>query len=365
MIGTYGFRGLDLAVGDEPEELDEGELIFSVVDFSSEESDFGAGLFGVPKHVEGVKCGTSRAAQDAYDQRAVVVTEFFDSFSAMIDDFEESWHASRSDTGKHSGDHVVEVAWESLSGDTAWNVGVKDFEKVAEILAFGFFPEPVKGFQAWQVVVEVIVEGHGIEAEVGAHLAFFGCAVEVSALGVVEACGSERARGLFGVGRATGQVNVGGVVGADGGSDVRVFVETFVEGQSAVGADRHEHDIDQSLVGDLAHEVAVFFDRPEPGFAGMSFRAFAWGADAKGHISIFGVGQNEDVGVRILIELGQFLVERFSGQCCILHLRWSHVVSGPSFRTGLLWMRSLRQRGRFWCHLKRCLRLVCGRRGRT
>ena len=90
-------------------------------------------------------------------------------------------------------------------------------------------------------------------------------------------------------------MNISGVVGPDGGRDMRMLEQTFIECETTVRADRHEHDVHQTLVGDLTHEVAIFFDRPKPGFTGMSFRTLAGRADAERHVGILGVGQNEDV----------------------------------------------------------------------
>ena len=51
------------------------------------------------------------------------------------------------------------------------------------------------------------------------------------------------------VGRPAGEVDVGGVVGPDGGRDGRVVEQPLANRQRVVRAGRHEHDVDQALTG--------------------------------------------------------------------------------------------------------------------
>ena len=81
--------------------------------------------------------------------------------------------------------------------------------------------------------------------------------------------------GLLGVDDAADEVDVGRVVGADGGRDGRVVEEPLADRQRVVRAGRHEHDVDQPLPRDLPHLLAVLLERLEPDLAGVQLGRLA------------------------------------------------------------------------------------------
>ena len=119
--------------------------------------------------------------------------------------------------------------------------------------------------------------------------------------------------GSCGVGGAAGEVDVGGVVGADGGGDVGVFEEAFLERELVAGGGGHQHDVDQALAGVLADLVAVFGQGAEADLAsGVGLGRQAGCADAEGHVGVLGVGEDEvAAALGVGVDGGEFLVEGF------------------------------------------------------
>ena len=168
MVGLDGFDGVDDSFDDEAEELDEGELVFGVVDLAAVEGDPGAMLLGVVQHLEGVEGGAGGAAEDADDEVGVVGDELFEGLRAVVDDLQEAGAAGAGDAGEHADDVVVQEAGEFVGGQAVGQVGVEDFEEVVEALAFGLGAEGVEAFEGDEVEGRVVVEGDGVEAEIGA-----------------------------------------------------------------------------------------------------------------------------------------------------------------------------------------------------
>ena len=150
-----------------------------------------------------------------------------------------------------------------------WDVGIENLQEIAKALALGLFPEPMKVLERLHVAFEIVVERDAVETQVGPERALLGSAVEVAALDVVDAGGAERPCGLRGVAGPPGQVDVGGIVGANRGSDRRTIEEPLAKRQRMVRAGRHEHDVDEPLTGDQPHLLAVLLERLEPDLAGM------------------------------------------------------------------------------------------------
>ena len=125
-----------------------------------------------------------------------------------------------------------------------------------------------------EVVREVVVERDAVEAEVRRRAT----APRARSRGGRTGCGrcsavrNGRER-LLGVGRAAGEVDVGRVVGADGGRDGRVVEEPLADRQRVVRAGRHQHDVDEPLARDQPHLLAVLFERLEPDLARRAPRA--------------------------------------------------------------------------------------------
>src|SRR5205085_3342821 len=100
------------------------------------------------------------------------------------------------------------------------------------------------------------VEGDAVQAEVGPQRTLRRWAVEMAALDVVEGRRAEGQRRLGLVFAAADNVDVRGVVDARGGCYRAVVEQPAVNGQHLAGAGRHQHDVHQGLVNDLADEVA-------------------------------------------------------------------------------------------------------------
>ncbi len=89
VIRLDGLDGPDLALDDQPQEMDEGQLVLGVVDLAAEEGDLGPVFLGVVEELKGVARGAGRAAQDADDQVRVEPDQLFHRLGAVIDHLEE------------------------------------------------------------------------------------------------------------------------------------------------------------------------------------------------------------------------------------------------------------------------------------
>ena len=89
VVRLDGLDGADLALDDQAEEMDEGQLVLGVVDLAAEEGDLGPVFLGVVQELKGVARGAGRAAQDADDQVRVEPDQLFHGLGAVIDHLEE------------------------------------------------------------------------------------------------------------------------------------------------------------------------------------------------------------------------------------------------------------------------------------
>ena len=160
-------------------------------------------------------------------------------------------------------------------------------------LAFGLLAKGVEAFERGEVVAQVVVERHTVETQIRSQITLLGRAIEVSTLEMVDAPRAERMGGMLGVGRSARQMDVGRVIGAHGGGDVRVVEQPFTDRERVIRARGHEHNVDQTLAGDQSHLLAVVFERLEADLTGMGLGRCAWGAEPERHVGVLGVGEDE------------------------------------------------------------------------
>src|SRR5207237_677478 len=79
----------DFPVGDEPEKLNEGELVFGIVDLAAEERHTRAVFPRLAKKLKRVIGRARAAAQDADDEMRIVVNEFLHRLGAVIHHLEK------------------------------------------------------------------------------------------------------------------------------------------------------------------------------------------------------------------------------------------------------------------------------------
>jgi hypothetical protein len=124
----------------------------------------------------------------------------------------------------------------------------------------------------------------------------------------------ERERGLLRVvARAGGKPDVGRVVHPHGGRDGWIGKQPLVDREAFARAPAHEHDVDKPLPHDLADLVAVVVDgavRTDPGRAGGPQPG---GGQAKRHVGILGICENEVSAVGVGHDPSELGVERLGG----------------------------------------------------
>ena len=77
-------------IDDQPQELDERQLVFGVVDLAAEQGHAGAVFLRFGNQLERVVGRARAAAQNADDQMRVVGHELFHRLRAVIDDLQET-----------------------------------------------------------------------------------------------------------------------------------------------------------------------------------------------------------------------------------------------------------------------------------
>ena len=75
---------------------------------------------------------------------------------------------------------------------------------------------------------------------------------------------------------------------------------------TSLRAGAHEHDVDQSLGDDLAHQLPILVQRAEAGLAGVVLGTAARRGQAEGHVGVLGVGQDEVAARGIGQDPGEF-----------------------------------------------------------
>src|SRR5215204_6232394 len=106
---------------------------------------------------------------------------------------QEQWAAGGGDAGEGAGDEVVEESADVAGAGVAAGVRVEDFEEVAESFLLGLAAELAVGVERGVVEGNVVVDGHGIEAEVCAEFSLVGFGVNLAALDLLDGGGAEGA----------------------------------------------------------------------------------------------------------------------------------------------------------------------------
>src|SRR6202034_3334158 len=101
-------------------------------------------------------------------------------------------------------------------------VGIENLQEITKFLALCFFAKLLEGQQSGAVAVKIIYKRHRVEAQVGAGNLTVPVAFDFPALDVVDAAGTEGQGRFPGVTAVPHGPDIGGVVGARGGSDARI-----------------------------------------------------------------------------------------------------------------------------------------------
>ena len=196
--------------------------------------------------------------------------------------------------------------------DGSRHVGIEHFQKVPKPLPLGFEPEFVVLRERFEIGFESVVERHRVQSQVDAARPLRRCAVDVPALHVIDGRRTKRPR-RFGVNpAAANDVDVGGIVRAGGRRDGRVVEQPLFDRQLLARAGRHQHDIDNALLDDVANLLAVLGERFESDFPIVPLGRPSRRADAESHIGILGVGDDKLLASRrIGMNRGEFSIEGF------------------------------------------------------
>ena len=205
--------------------------------------------------------------------------------------------------------------------------GSNTSRKVPKALGLGLDAKGLVGFQRAVVEIDVVVERDGIKAQVRAERPLVRSALDLAALDVVDRGRAERLRRLLSIASAAaGQPDVGRVVGPDGRRDVAVVEQAFLDRQHLVGTGAHQHDVDQPLGDDLAHQLAILGQRAEVGLVGVMLGALARRGQPERHVGVLGVGQDKVAARWVGNDPGKLLVQRFlhAVLVAVIVVIWGH-----------------------------------------
>ena len=109
------------------------------------------------------------------------------------------------------------------------DVRIEDFEEMPELLPLGLLAKFLVPKQRLAVLLEIVDERDRVEAEVraGKIAAAVAVALDLAALDVIDARAAERLARLARVAAVAHRPDVGGVVRARGGRDVRVLEQAL------------------------------------------------------------------------------------------------------------------------------------------
>ena len=301
MVGDDGLLRRQLAGDDAAHQRNERQRPFGVVDLAPEERDARTRGFGAVEQLEGVARRALAAAEDADDQAArVVLGKLLGRAPAVVGDLQENRLFFGDNAGKRTHDAVADERADPVGRNADIEHRVEYFQQVTQSVARCLLAERRIGFERAQVVVDVVGEGHRIEAEIG------------NPLQLGEARGAEWARGFHAVGAAAWIPDVGGVVVTHGRGDRRVLEQSLVL-QDLRRRDAGQHDVDEAGLRHVAHrlqEHRAGRQMIEQTAGRIARRAGA--GDAEGHVRVFGVGHDEvGRGVVSGADACKFLVKAF------------------------------------------------------
>jgi hypothetical protein len=127
---------------------------------------------------------------------------------------------------------------------------------------------------------------------------------------MINRCGAKWQRRLLAILRdATGEPDVGRIVGADRRRHGTAFKEPLLNREQVARADAHQHDINQLLAGDFANVVAEFGEAAIRSGTGVASTRRPGRGQTEGHVGVFGVGEDEVAASRIGGESGKFRIQ--------------------------------------------------------
>ena len=268
------------AVADRPHQPHDVERRLGEVDLAPEESDLRAVFLRLVDELEAVARGARPAAEHADHEARVVADELVERLRPVVGDLEEPRPLDLGQAREAAHDRVVDEVRDRFLLEAAVDVRVEHLEEVGEAVRRRFLAERPERLERGDIRVEVVGEGDRIETEVGQRL------------GAGDRGGAERAGRLIVVGRAPMAPDVGRVVGADGGLDLRAGEGVALDELFQV-ADRGQHDVDDVLGDDRLDRLQEFLASPQarPRAVGQARRTH--GVEARPHVGILGVGDDE------------------------------------------------------------------------
>ena len=224
---------------------------FGQIDLAPEQRDPRAVLFRLTNELETVARGARAAAEDADDHARVERRQLFQRSRPVIGDLEEFRPLRLGEAGETADDRVVDELGDRLRAQAPLDVRIEDLEEIGEAVGGGVGAELLERLERGDVGVDVVGEGDRIEAEVGERL------------DVGERSRAERPRRRVMKSPAAMAPDVGRVVGADRGFDLRAGEGLALRELLEVRG-RGQHDVDDILFDDRRDRIEKFRPGREP-----------------------------------------------------------------------------------------------------
>ena len=279
---------------------------FGELDLAAEQGHPGAVALRVREELEGIPVGAGRPAEDPDHELRVVGAELGHRPWAVVGDLEEEGPLRPGEPREAAQDGVPDIGAGLLERvEPRLHVGVEHLEEVAHRGSLRVLAEGGERLEAPDVVLDTVVEGDRVQAQIAAEVARPG-----------ERGGAERPRGLGRIDPAPHPPDVRRFVGADGGGDPGALENPRSE--ALQGRARDEHHVDDPLPGDGPDLVEVAREGPVR-VEGAPVRATlrAGGGAPSAHVGVLRV-RDDEVGPR----------GAPPEDCAELPIECLHVVSG-------------------------------------
>ena len=141
--------------------------MLGLIDFAPIECDPSAIFLSIVNQFEGIVGRARTPTQNAHNHVGIVLNQLLHRPGSMIGYFEENRTPGIGHTCKTAQNMIVDELTHFFRSDPGWHIGIEDFKKISKSLGLCFLTKGLEGFQGVFIPVQIVHEGHRVEAQVG------------------------------------------------------------------------------------------------------------------------------------------------------------------------------------------------------
>src|SRR5690349_17278057 len=142
--------------------------MLGVVDLAAKQGHARPVFLRVVNQLERIEGGAGTSPENPHNQIWVVLRQLFHSAWTVINNLQESRTTRLRHACEGAENVVIDELAQLFRRDAAVDVRIEDFQEMAEALPFRLFAKFLIPKERSAVLLEVVDEGDGVEAEVGA-----------------------------------------------------------------------------------------------------------------------------------------------------------------------------------------------------